>query len=232
MGTPGKVTLLHTLDPRTKLLLTALFTILVFLIDTLIVSAIQTVFFSALCFSARITVKKIFPHWKLLLGIIALVMVLQTVFGQGYIFGLMVSCRVLAIAAIMPALTMTTDTQSLSLGITRLGSNYRAAFIITSTLNLIPAFEEETKSIMEARRLRGMESVKLTDYPAIVLPLMIKAMRQAQVMGLAMDTRAFGAYPARTWLRRIHFSTVDYGAFAAGIAWAGIALAANYFLKR
>jgi energy-coupling factor transport system permease protein len=209
-----------------------LFTILIFVIDALIVAAVQMVVFTGLCLTARIPFKKIFPHWKLLFGIIALVMVLQTVFGQGFSFGLMISCRVIAIAALMPILTMTTDTQALSLGITRLGFNYRAAFIVTSTLNLIPAFEEETKYIMEARRLRGMESVKLRDYPAIVLPLMIKAMRQAQIMGLAMDTRAFGVYPTRTWLRGIHFSAVDYGAFAAGIAWAAIALAANYLLKR
>ena len=232
MGTPVKITLLRTLDPRTKLLLAALFTVLVFLVDTLIVAAVQMAVFTGLCFSARIPVKKIFPHWKLLLGIIALVMVLQTVFGQGYTFGLMISCRVLAIAALMPALTMTTDTQALSLGLTQLGSSYRAAFIVTSTLNLIPAFEEDAKCILDARRLRGMESVKLTDYPAIVLPLMIKAMRQAQIMGLAMDTRAFGAYPTRTWLNETKFSAVDFGAFSAGIVWAGIALAANYFLKR
>jgi energy-coupling factor transport system permease protein len=219
------------LDARTKLLLTALFTILIFIIDTLIVAALQMALFTGLCFSARIPVKKIFPHWKLLLGIITLVMVLQTVFGRGFSFGLMISCRVIAIAVLMPALTMTTDIQALSLGITRMGCNYRAAFIITSTLNLIPVFEDETKYILDARRLRGMESVKLKDYPAIILPLMIKAMRQAQIMGLAMDTRAFGVYPARTWLREIHFSAVDYGAFAAGLAWAAIALAVHYFIK-
>jgi energy-coupling factor transport system permease protein len=232
MGTTRKITLLQILDPRTKLLLAALFTILIFIIDVLIVAAVQMVLFTALCFSARIPIKKIFPHWKLLFCFIALVMALQTVFGQGYLFGLMISCRVLAIATIMPALTMTTDTQALSLGITRLGFNYKAAFIITSTLNLIPAFVEETRQIIDARRLRGMESVKLADYPAIVLPLMIKAMRQAQLMGLAMDTRAFGIYPTRTWLRTIHFSAVDFGAFFAGIAWAIIAITANYLLKR
>jgi energy-coupling factor transport system permease protein len=231
MGTPGEVTLLHILDPRTKLLLTALCTILIFIVDALIVAAVQMAVYVALCFVARIPFKKIFPHWKLLLGIMALVMVLQTVFGQGFFFGLMICCRVLAIAALMPVLIMTTDTQSLSLGLSRLGFNYRAAFIITSTLNLIPAFEEETRQIIDARRLRGMESAKLADFPAIVLPLMIKAMRQAQIMGLAMDTRAFGVHTTRTWLRKIHFSTADYGAFSAGIAWAIVAVAANYFLK-
>jgi energy-coupling factor transport system permease protein len=158
--------------------------------------------------------------------------VLQIVFGQGFFFALMISCRVIALTALMPALTMTTDAQALALGITRMGFNYRAAFIVTSTLNLVPAFEDDARQIIDARRLRGMESVRLRDYPVIVLPLMIKTMRQAQVMGLAMDTRAFGVYPTRTWLREIHFSAIDYRAFVAGLAWAVIAVAANYFLKR
>jgi energy-coupling factor transport system permease protein len=232
MDTRGKVTLLHTLDPRTKLLLTALFTLLIFTIDTLIVAAVQMVVFTGLCLTARIPIKKIFPHYKLLFSLIVLVITLQTVFGQGFFFGLMICCRIIALAALMPALTMTTDTQGFALGITRLGFNYKAAFIITSTFNLVPAFEEDARQIIDARRLRGMESVKLRDYPAIVLPLMIKAMRQAQMMGLAMDTRAFGIYPKRTWLREIHFSAVDFRAFMAGIAWAAAAIAANFLLKR
>jgi energy-coupling factor transport system permease protein len=203
----------------------------VFVIDVFAVAAVQAVVFTVLCFASRIPFKKIFPHWKLLLGLIMLVIVLQTVFGQGFIFGLMISCRVIAIAALMPAFIMNTDMQTLALGITRLGFNYQTAFIITSTLNMIPAFEEETRQIIDARRLRGMESVKLKDYPAIVLPLMIKAMRRAQIAGLAMDTRAFGIYPTRTWLREIHFSAVDYGAFAAGFAWSLILIAANFLLK-
>jgi energy-coupling factor transport system permease protein len=219
------------LDPRTKLLLTALFTILVFIIDALIVAAIQMAVYIGLCLVARIPLQKIFPHYKLLFGLIVLVLALQTVFGQGFFFGLMICCRVIAISALMPVLTMTTDTQALALGITRMGFNYRAAFIITSTLNLIPTFEDDARQIVDARRLRGMESVKLRDYPAIVLPLMIKAMRQAQVMGLAMDTRAFGVYPNRTWLKKIHFSTVDYGAFAAGLAWAVLLITANFIFK-
>jgi energy-coupling factor transport system permease protein len=169
---------------------------------------------------------------RFLLGLIVLVVALQTVFGQGFFFGLMISCRVIAIAALMAALTMTTDTQALALGITRMGCNYRAAFIVTSTLNLIPAFAEETRQIIAARRLRGMESVKLTDFPGIVLPLMIKAMRQAQLMALAMDTRAFGVYPTRTWLREIHFSADDGKALAAGIAWSIAVITANILLKR
>jgi energy-coupling factor transport system permease protein len=109
--------------------------------------------------------------------------------------------------------------------------NYRAAHIITAALNLIPSFEEEAGIIMDARRLRGMKSVRLREYPAIAFPLVVKAMRKAQMIGLAMDARAFGAYHTRTWLREIKMSRSDYAAFAAGIIWLVIALMVNYMLK-
>jgi energy-coupling factor transport system permease protein len=204
--------------------------VLVFIINNVIVAAVQMALFIGLCLAAGIPFAKIFPHVKLLAGVIALVVVLQILFGQGVYAGLMISCRVVALTALMPLLTMTTDAQLLALGITRLGLNYRVSYIITSTLNLIPLFEEEARQIIDARRLRGMKSVKLGEYPAIALPLMIKALRQAHLIALAMDARAFGAYRRRTWLRDIKMSAADYGAFAAGTAWTVIAVAANQLL--
>jgi energy-coupling factor transport system permease protein len=211
--------------------LTAFFTILVFVIDTLIIAAVQTLLLCGLCLAAGIPLKKIFPRFKFLAGLLAVVMALQLFFGQGLFAALMIGCRIIALVVLMPVLTMTTDPQLLALGITRLGLHYRAAFIITSTLNLIPLFEEEARLIMDARRLRGIRSARLREYPAIAIPLVIKAMRQAQMTALAMDARAFGAYRTRTWLREIKMSAVDYRAFVAGIAWSVAAVTANYFLK-
>jgi energy-coupling factor transport system permease protein len=210
--------------------LTALFTVLVFLVDVLAIAALQMALFIGLCLAARIPLSKIFPHVTFLSFLIALVVALQALFGQGPLTGLMIACRIIALTALMPALTMTTDMQRLALGITRLGLNYRSAYIITFTLNLIPSFEEEARQIMDARRLRGMQSVSPGDYPAIVLPLMVKALRQAQLISLAMDTRAFGAYRTRTWLHAIKLSAPDYAAFAAGIAWFVAAVTANGLL--
>jgi len=221
------------LDSRTKLLLTALMTILVFIIDTLPVAAIQMLLFITLCrYAAGIPLKKIFPHVKLLAFLIALVIALQVLFGSGLIAGLMISCRVIALLVLMPMLSMTTGAQALAYGITRLGFNYRTAFIITSTLNLIPSFEEEARLIMEVRKLRGMKSVRFREYPAITLPLMIKAMRKAQLVSLAMDSRAFGAYKTRTWKHETRMSVRDYMAFAAGAAWFAAAVTANILIKR
>ena len=220
------------MDPRTKLVLTALFTVSVFVIDTLIIAALQMALFLGLCLAAKIPLKKIFPQPLFLAALLALLTALQFFFGQGLFTGLMIDCRIITLVVLMPILIMTTDAQLLALGITRLGLHYRAAFIITSTLNLIPSFEEEARLIMDARRLRGIRSMRLREYPAIALPLVIKAMRQSQITALAMDSRAFGAYRTRTWMREIKLSAVDYGAFAAGIAWCLIAAAANYLFKR
>lgn len=211
--------------------MTALFTVLVFIIDTLIVAAVQMLFFFGLCCAAKIPLKKIFPRFIFLAALIAVVIMLQLFLGQGLSFGLMIGCRIITLAILMPMLTMTTDAQLLALGITRLGLHYRAAFIITAALNLIPSFEEEARLIMDARRLRGIRSMRVREYPAIALPMVIKAMRQAQTTALAMDARAFGAYPTRTWLREIKLSAIDYGVCAAGIIWSVAVVTANYFVK-
>jgi energy-coupling factor transport system permease protein len=229
---------LHRFDPRTKLLLTVLFTALVFVIDELPVAAGQMAVFSVLCFAGRISIKKIFPHYLFFLFLVVFVIVLQVFFGGGLRTGLMICCRIIALAVLMPVLTMTTEARLLAYGIVRLGINYRAAFVITSTFNLIPSFEEEARLIVDARRLRGVKYLetgnffkRIGEYPAVVLPLMIKAMRRAQVLSLAMDARAFGAYRTRIWLRETRFSAIDYLAFAAGILYSAIAVTANYMLK-
>ena len=256
------------MDPRTKLLLVLLLTFLVFIVDSLPVAAVQMLLFIVLCLAAKLPLKRIFSHYKILLFLVVLVIALQMLFGQespasryilkplapdwvpllggrgslkldGLLTGLMISCRIVALTVLLPALTMTTEAMNLAYGITRLGINYRAAHIITSTLNLIPSFEEETRLIMDARKLRGVVSFesgnffsKLKEYPALALPLMIKAMRKALMVGLAMDARAFGAYKTRTWLLTVKMSSLDSAAFAAGAGYTILIIALNCFLKR
>jgi energy-coupling factor transport system permease protein len=158
---------------------------------------------------------------------------------DGIFTGMMLSFRIVSLTILLPMLTLTTQTRSLAYGITRLGLNYKVAHIITSTLNLIPSFQAEVRLIMEARKLRGVKSfetggllAKLKEYKAIALPLMIKAMRKAQIVSLAMDTRAFGAYKTRTWLHQTRMAAIDYGAFAFGIVYAAIILGTHWFIAR
>jgi energy-coupling factor transport system permease protein len=133
---------------------------------------------------------------------------------------------------------MTTPTGDLAYGITRLSFNYKTAHIITSTLNILPSFEEDARQLIDARRLRGVMPpggkkpfAWFIEYPRLALPLMIKAMRRASAAGLAMDARAFGAYRRRTWLHETKMSAVDFTALACGLVYAAVAITANYILK-
>jgi energy-coupling factor transport system permease protein len=134
---------------------------------------------------------------------------------------------------------MTTGAGDIAFGITRLGFNYKTAYIITSALNIMPSFREDAGQLIDARKLRGSARrrgkrnvfAKFGEYAKIALPLMIKAMRRASAASLAMDARAFGAYRARTWPRATKMAAADLTALAAGLAYAAIAVTANYIIK-
>jgi len=264
----GKETsFIHRLDPRTKLILTLVFSALVFAVGSLPVAAGQMLFFAGLAVSAGIPFKKMFPHAGLLAAMIAMVIVMQMllrpvpcgssyilfpewfpVLGgrgalglDGFLFGLTIACRIVALAVLMPLLTITTDARLLAFGMTKLGANYRVAHVITSTLNLVRSFEDEIRLIMDARRLRGAALAKtanvfasfffrLAEYRAIALPLMIKVMRRSASIALVMDSRAFGAHKTRTWLLSVKMTSADYAAFAVGLAYLAAVVAADRIL--
>jgi len=189
---------------------------------------------------ARLPIHRTFAHYRFTLFLIALVVTLQIVFGGGLITGLMIACRIISLVIILPLLTMTSPPGDIALSLTRLGFNYKTAFIITSAFNLLPSFRDDARQLLDARRLRRgapPRSVmsrgafaKFGEYAKIALPLMIKAMRRASAFGLAMDARAFGAYRARTWRRKTRMSAVDFTALAAGAAYAAVVITANYII--
>jgi energy-coupling factor transport system permease protein len=214
----------------------------------------------------RIPLRKIFPHGKFLAFIIAFVLLLQLLFGSesgGYIIkpllpekipfiggigslkkdglytGLMLGCRLMSLSIIMPLLTMTTKTRLLAYGITRIGFNYKTAYIITSALNMMPVFEKDAAMIIDGRKLKGMGALergnifaRLREYSRIALPLLIKAMRRSVLIGNAMDARAFGAYKTRTWLTETKMSSGDYAAMILAILAIAAAVSLNFILKR
>jgi energy-coupling factor transporter transmembrane protein EcfT len=192
---------------------------------------------------AKIPVSRAFAHYRFILFLIALVVILQTIFDGGLITGLMIGCRIISLVIILPLLTMTTPTGEIALCLTKLGFNYKTAYIITSAFNILPSFQEDARQLIDARRLRGIgfrgkRNVfsRFGEYAKIALPLMIKAMRRAAAVGLAMDARAFGAYRARTWRartwpRKTGMSLVDFAAITAGFVYAAIVITANYIVK-
>ena len=136
---------------------------------------------------------------------------------EGFILGLVAVCRLSALMILFPVFTETTSARQIVLGICALGISYRSAFIITTAFNLVPVFKEDALVIIDAQKLRGMRSfeegsffAKLKAYPHLVLPLVLGAMRKAQLSSVAMDSRAFGVYRTRTWLDKPKMKYYDF----------------------
>jgi energy-coupling factor transport system permease protein len=252
--------LINKIDSRVKLLLVLLFTVLIFFVDKLSIAVVMAFSFLMLrlVFKVRFNGVKSFIFLAILVMFIIFTQSLFLpgkntlsfpLFGgviplkpEGFFMGLTIGCRLFALILLLPFLTSTTSPYSLACGLAALGINYRAAFIITTAFNLIPLFQEEGRAIMDAQKLRGMnvfeKSLKkrasflsrLKSYPSLVTPLVLGAMRKAQIASVSMDSRAFGVYPKRTWLEKPAMKVHDYICMAVCLVFAGVILSLNILL--
>jgi energy-coupling factor transport system permease protein len=138
---------------------------------------------------------------------------------------------------VMPLVSLTTPVHMLSLGLVRLGLPYRLAYTMTTALNLIPVLQAEAGVVADAQRLRACRLfekanffTKLRAYPSLVTPLVIGAMRRAQLIAVAMDSRAFGAGKNRTYIQDIHMHPRDWGFVAFSVLYTALIVAANIII--
>ena len=80
---------------------------------------------------------------------------------------------------------------------------YRIGYTALAAFRFVPRFGHELEVIRAAHRVRGMAGGRgplagLRRYLGYVVPLLAGAIRHAERVALAMDSRAFGAHPQRT----------------------------------
>jgi energy-coupling factor transport system permease protein len=261
-GVGGSLSVKKQIDPRIRILLVSLFSVTVFIVDQLPVAIGLALSFAAIRLAFKVPFRGI-KSFLTLSMLVTFIVLLQTLFGpgenyilkplfpaslpllgdlgslkwDGFILGLVIGCRLAALMFLMPLLTAATPGQ-IALGLTGLGFNYRAAFIITAAFNFIPLFEDEGRAIMDAQKLRGASTfdnvslfVKLKAYPSLVVPLVLGAMRKAKAAGTSMDSRAFGVYKTRTWTEKQPMGAKDYLSLIVCLLFVVLALWLNFSLK-
>jgi energy-coupling factor transport system permease protein len=156
---------------------------------------------------------------------------------EGILFAVLLSVRILAMVIVLPLVTMTTPVHIFTLGLVRMGLPYRLAYTMTTALNLIPLLQAEANMIADAQKLRAFQVFekggfleKLKAYPALVTPLIIGAMRRAQLIAVAMDSRAFGASANRTYIQEIRMRGQDWAFVVVAGLLAAVAGAADFLI--
>jgi energy-coupling factor transport system permease protein len=108
-----------------------------------------------------------------------------------------------------------------------LGMPYRMSFAIAMAFRLVPLFLSSALSVIAAQRARGLEFssggviARLTRYMPVVVPVFMGALRRADAMALALETRGFGRQTERTSFARSRFRARDAGVAALLVAVVG-----------
>lgn len=92
---------------------------------------------------------------------------------------------------------------------------YRVGYTALAAFRFVPRFGHELQLIRAAHRVRGMTGGRgpvagVRRYLGYVVPLLAGAIRHAERVALAMDSRAFGAHPQRTERHLVPFRARDW----------------------
>lgn len=123
---------------------------------------------------------------------------------QGPVFFFRLSVVVLASFVLI----WTTDSRDLMVALTRAGIPYRYAFAVFLALRFLPLIQREVDAVQEAHAIRGraaqsglMHSLRL--WQRYMFTVLVNGLRKAETTATALECRAFGCYPDRTYTKDV-----------------------------
>lgn len=215
---------LHRIDPVSKLVWLLSVCVIAFVMNS---SIPMLTLFAVVCLTAfllgAISPSRFFRAGWYMLGVGLFFFLLQalnrpgqtvvvsspSVTLEGINFGLATAFRILTIFFASLTFVMTTRARDLTLALIQiLGLPYRLGYAFFLALRFIPTFENEAQTILDAHRVRGVGERaglrgRLETYRKFLLPFLVQGIRKSEAVANAMDARAFGGSPTRTYLRRI-----------------------------
>ncbi len=223
---PG-TTLLHKLNPVTKLALAAAIIIATFLANTYVALIGLLVLTLALGAYAGV-LNRLLSLLKLLVPLALIMLVLQLAFVRqgntlfafvtdtGLLTGSKACLRLLGVALPLILMLMVTKLTDLANAcVEKLHVPYRYAFTFTTALRFVPVFSQEMNAIMEAQTARGVEYdtknpfKKLKLMLPLCIPLLISSVGKTDSAALAAEQRGFYLRNRASSYKRYPFAARD-----------------------
>ena len=234
---PGN-SVIHRLDPRTKLILLVVYIVALFMAVNWVSYALMAAFLVIVIKISTIPPKSIIRGMKPLVMILVFTGVLNlffttgegeplvdfwifTVYEEGLRRAVFMVIRILLLISGTFLLTYTTSPISLTDGLESLMNPLKVIKVPVHE-RFIPTLIEETDKIMSAQKARGadFESGSLMDKARalvpILVPLFISAFRRADELATAMECRCYQGGEGRTKMKLLRYSLWDFRAFAVG----------------
>lgn len=234
----------HELDPRVKIIMTFVFIISLFLIESFTTYLIVAVFLAVAIKLSRVPIKFVIRGLRPILMIIVITFIINLLMTPGKILyqlgfikiteeGLkqagFMAIRLTLLIMGTSLLTLTTSPIILTDGIEALLKPFKRfglpahelAMMMTIALRFIPTLMEETEKIMKAQKSRGADfesgniMSRAKNLVPLLVPLFISAFRRADELAMAMEARCYRGGENRTRMRQLKISMGDY--IASGI---------------
>ena len=252
---PGD-TVVHRLDPRTKLIVVVLYIIALFNAKGwgayLLLLAV-----TGICMAvSHISPRNIFKGLKPMLFIIALTALLNIFYTQGTpiregwiitweglerAVKMMLRITLLIVGTFL--LTYTTSPMALTDGLELLLKPlnrlkvpvHEITLMMSMALRFIPTLIEETDKIMSAQKARGadFETGNLIERAKallpILVPLFVSAFRRTDELAIAMESRCYHGGEGRTRMKQLRFCTQDFVALILGCVFTALIFVMKHY---
>lgn len=235
---PGK-SVLHRMDARVKILLTAVFIVMLFMAKSIQALSVGILFTVVTFIISRIPLKMMGKSLKPIVPIVIFTAVLNLFFirtgdvlwqwkiikltSDGVDTSLFMVIRIICLICGSSLLTYTTSPIELTDAIEKLLGPlkkikvpvHELAMMMTIALRFIPTLIEETDKIINAQKARGanMETGGLMQKTKalipILIPLFVASFRHAEELALAMECRCYHGGEGRTRMKQLKMTMTD-----------------------
>lgn len=235
---PGE-SLIHRLDPRTKITIIFCFVIIVFFANSFWSYAVLTIFALASMLTTRIPVRFIIkgltPVWFLIIftfilhlfvtkeGTVLFEMYFLKIYSGGVLQGLAIAMRFFLLILVTSMLTLTTTPIEITDAIEDMLHPlkkvkfpvHELALMMSISLRFIPTLMQETEKISKAQASRGVDfktgpiKERAQAIVPLLVPLFVGAFKRAEELAMAMEARGYHGGEGRTKLRELKIQKRD-----------------------
>lgn len=235
---PGN-SIVHRLDPRTKITIIFFYVFIVFFANTLLSYGILTLFALTSMFTSRVPIRFIMkgltPVWFLIVftfilhlfvtkeGTLIFDLYIFKFYSGGVVQGLAISMRFFLLILVTSLLTLTTTPIEITDAIEDMLHPlkrvkfpvHELALMMSISLRFIPTLMQETDKISKAQASRGVDfktgpiKERAKAVVPLLVPLFVSAFKRAEELAMAMEARGYHGGEGRTKLRELKIEKRD-----------------------
>ncbi|MHA1506098.1 MAG: energy-coupling factor transporter transmembrane component T family protein [Candidatus Asgardarchaeia archaeon] len=209
-----KDSIIHRLDPRTKILITIVLSVLSVIYDDAFHLSLVA-FLGFLLIGLSKCLGDLLESFRRLLFFF-LVLFLLNFLLIGLEKAIIALIRAFALVCAFSILFLTVTPDDFSQALVQMKIPYDFALMLSMAIRFIPTLEKEARNIIDAQRSRGLELERgslikrLKNYIPLMIPLIVSTFRRSLRVAESLESRCFGASKKRTYLYELKFKSMDY----------------------